>query len=227
MTGSASKPDGDTQMTALYSFDPLGGVAGIKTLDAAEAHALTAMMVPSPAADGPSQPTRSRRGSRKKRLALFVTIAAIFVAPFAARADEAANEALARRFYVEFNAGNIDAFDQFMAPDFIDHSAAPGAANGLAAVKAELRGFATAFPDMKIENVKVLAKGDYVTVVSTSKGTNTGPLMGMPASGKPAEIGSIDVWLVKDGRLAEAWHVEQLLQMMMQLGAMGGGNRPG
>ena len=76
------------------------------------------------------------------------------------------------------------------------------------------------------DNGKILAKGDYVTVVSTSKGTNTGPLMGMPATGKPAEIGSIDVWLVRDGRLAEAWHVEQLLQMMMQLGTMGNGKQP-
>lgn len=85
-----------------------------------------------------------------------------------------------------------------------------------------MRGFATAFPDLKIVNDKVIAKGDYVTVISTGTGTNTGPLMGMAPTGKPARMGAIDVWLVRDGKLAEAWHVEQLLQMMMQRGVMGG-----
>jgi steroid delta-isomerase-like uncharacterized protein len=147
-------------------------------------------------------------------------VAAVLLTPFAAHADDAANETLARRFYESINAGNIDAFDGFMAADFIDHSAVPGAPNGLPSVKAELKGFRVAFPDVRIEPEKVIVKDDYVTVISTSHGTNTGPLMGMPPTGKPVVIGSIDVWRVKDGRLAEAWHVEQLLQMMAQLGAL-------
>ena len=139
----------------------------------------------------------------------------------AALADEAANEALARRFYTEFNNHNIAAFDQFIAADLVDHSAPPGAPTGLAAVKKEMTDFATAFPDMNLHNDKVIAKGDYVTVISTAKGTNSGPMMGMAATNKPVQFGTIDVWLIKDGKLSEVWHVEQLLQMMMQLGAMG------
>ena len=155
------------------------------------------------------------------RFLLFLPLLAV---PFAtaAIADEAANEALARRFYTEVNAGNIAAFDEFVAADVIDHTAAPDAPQGVAAVKAELSGFLKAFPDMKITNEKVIAKDDFVTVISTATGTNTGPLMNMAASGKPVTIHAIDVWQVKDGKLAEVWHVEQLLQMMMQLGAMGG-----
>ena len=44
----------------------------------------------------------------------------------------------------------------------------------------------------------------------------------MAATKKPFEFHAIDIWLVKDGKLAEVWHVEELLQMMMQIGAMGG-----
>jgi hypothetical protein len=47
-----------------------------------------------------------------------------------------------------------------------------------------------------------------------------GAFLGMAPTGKPVQMGAIDVWLVRDGKLAEAWHVEQLLQMMMQIGAM-------
>lgn len=137
-----------------------------------------------------------------------------------AMADEAANEALARRFYTEVNAGNIAAFDQFIAADMVDHSAMPGAPAGLPAMKHEMEQFTAAFPDMKIQNEIVIPKGDYVTVISTAAGTNTGAMMGMPATGKPVNFGAIDVWKVKDGKLAEVWHVEQLLQMMMQIGAV-------
>jgi steroid delta-isomerase-like uncharacterized protein len=138
-----------------------------------------------------------------------------------AMADDAANEALAKRFYTEFNAGNIDAFSEFIAADVVDHSAAPGMAGGIDSLKKEMKDFKAAFPDMKLENQKVLASGDYVTVISQAAGTNTGPMMGMAATGKPVKFQAIDVWLVRDGKLAESWHVEQLLQMMTQLGAMG------
>jgi len=76
--------------------------------------------------------------------------------------------------------------------------------------------------DVKVSNDLVVVKGDYVTVVDSLKGTNDGAMMNMPASNKPYQFQAIDLWLIKDGKLAEAWHVEQLLQMMMQLGAMGG-----
>lgn len=143
--------------------------------------------------------------------------------PFAtaAMADDAANEALAKRFYTEFNNGNIDAMSDFIAADVVDHTADPGMTGGIDSLKTAMKDFKTAFPDMKLTNEKVLPSGDYVTVVSQAVGTNTGPMMGQAATGKPAKFHAIDVWLVKNNKLAEVWHVEQLLQMMTQLGAMG------
>lgn len=152
---------------------------------------------------------------------LFVAVAALAALAFTSMpvlADDAENEALARRFYTEFNARNFDALPEFVAADVVDHTAAPGAPQGLDIMTKELQGFATAFSDGKIENDLVLVSGDYVTVVSTAKGTNDGPLFEMPATNKPVEIKAIDVWLIRDGKLAEVWHVEQLFQMMGQLG---------
>jgi predicted ester cyclase len=150
----------------------------------------------------------------------------------AALADDAANEALARRFYTEFNARNFDAYDEFIAADLVDHSAPPNAPTGLAAVKEEMKGFAAGFSDMQLDNEQVFVSGDHVTVISRAHGTNDGPTMNMPATNKPVDFQTIDVWLVKDGKLSEVWHVEQLLQMMTQLGVMegsagGGAAKPG
>lgn len=150
----------------------------------------------------------------------FVALGALALAVWPALADDAANEALARRFYTEFNARNFDAFAEFIAADIVDHTGGPDMAAGVEALKKELQGFAAAFSDMKIENDLVLVSGDYVTVISTAKGTNDGAMMEMPATSKPVDFKAIDVWLVRDGKLAEVWHVEQLLQMMTQMGAM-------
>jgi steroid delta-isomerase-like uncharacterized protein len=181
--------------------------------------------------DIPAGRTNGRQSKKRREDDMKIAFRMLLVMPLlagplaaAAIADEAANEALARRFYTEFNAGNVSAFDDFIAADFIDHTpTVPDAPQGLEGVKHEIQGYLAAFPDARIVNDRVIAKDDYVTVISTLTGTNTGMLLGMAATGKPVKINAIDVWLVRDGKLAEVWHVEQLLQMMMQLGAMGGG----
>ena len=159
-------------------------------------------------------------------LARMVLVTGFAMGPFVATAlaDDAANEALARRFYSVVNARNLDALDEFVAPDFVDHSAPPGAPQGFAGLKEGLKPFLASSSDIKIANDLVIVKGDYVTVLDTAKGTNDGAMMNMPASNKPFQFQALDLWLIKDGKLAEAWHVEQLLQMMMQIGAIGGAN---
>ncbi|MGN6489804.1 MAG: ester cyclase [Devosia sp.] len=149
-----------------------------------------------------------------------LALAALALTTWPVLADDAANQALAKRFYTEFNARNFDALSEFIAPDIIDRTAAAGAPTGLESMKTEMQGFAKAFSDMKITNDMFLVSGDYVTVISTATGTNDGMMMDMPATNKPVDIKAIDVWLVRDGKLAEVWHVEQLLQMMTQMGAM-------
>lgn len=131
-----------------------------------------------------------------------------------------ANKALARRFYDGFNQGNFDAFNTFIATDFVDHNPVPGQAPGLKGLKDVMGIFRGGFPDMRVTPEDLIAEGDKVVVRSSARGTNTGAFMGIPPSGKHVEIAAIDVWRVRDGKLAEAWHIEELLQMMMQIGVV-------
>jgi predicted ester cyclase len=150
---------------------------------------------------------------------------ALFVAgPLAeaALADEAANEALARRFYAAVNARNLDSLVEFVAANFIDHDIPSDALNGLAGLKLGTKMFMDSSSDLRIANDLVIAKGDYVTVLDTVTGTNDGPLANIPATHKPFTFHAIDVWLVRDGKLAEQWHVEEQLELMMQIGAIRG-----
>jgi predicted ester cyclase len=138
-----------------------------------------------------------------------------------ATADEAANVALVRKFYQAINSRNLDALDAIVSSDFADHMADPQQPHGIDALKQSLAPFISSSSDLKFVNDPVIAKGDFVTVVDTISGTNDGEIMGMQPTNKSFEFSAIDIWRIKDGKLAEAWHVEQMLQMMMQIGAIG------
>ena len=66
-----------------------------------------------------------------------------------------------------------------------------------------------AFPDAEVVCEDALAVGtpSAGTVVGrfTYTGTFTEPMMGMPPTGKRVVMRSIDIWRVRDGRLAEHW----------------------
>jgi predicted ester cyclase len=59
-----------------------------------------------------------------------------------------------------------------------------------------------------------------VVVRWKNAGKDVGGFMGIPATGKDFSIAGIDIHLVRDGKLAEHWHVVDLLSQMQQLGLM-------
>lgn len=52
------------------------------------------------------------------------------------------------------------------------------------------------------------------------RGTQTGELMGIPASGHAVEMRSIDIWRVQDGMFVEHWDELNLLEVFQQVGAL-------
>ncbi|MCQ4120002.1 ester cyclase [Rhodococcus tibetensis] len=62
--------------------------------------------------------------------------------------------------------------------------------------------------------------GDRVVGRFTYCGSQTGEFMGIPASGNPVEMRSIDIWRVKDAVFVEHWDELNLLQMFQQMGAL-------
>jgi hypothetical protein len=61
--------------------------------------------------------------------------------------------------------------------------------------------------------------GRFISDVVTS-GTQTGPFMGAPASGRRAEWLGIGIYRVVGGRITEAWFGEDILGMLLQLDAV-------
>jgi hypothetical protein len=78
----------------------------------------------------------------------------------------------------------------------------------------------TGFPDFSVTNEEVIASGDKVVVRSTARGTHTGTFVGIPPTGKQVAFAAIDIHRVVDGQIAEIWHVEELLSLLIQIGVV-------
>ena len=80
--------------------------------------------------------------------------------------------------------------------------------------------FFTALPDLTATMEDLVISGDRVVGRFTYRGTHTSAFMGIPASGNPVEMRSIDIWRVEDGMFVEHWDELNLLEVFQQVGAL-------
>lgn len=80
------------------------------------------------------------------------------------------------------------------------------------------KSFTTAFPDAKFEIGKAVAIGDYAIVESTLKATHKGQLGQIPATKRPVSLHLVDIFKIKDGKVARAWTYQNSLELQHQLG---------
>ena len=127
--------------------------------------------------------------------------------------------ATARRLYELINAGDIDAFADLLADDFIEHEVTPGLAPTKDGVTSFFRMQLAAFPDLRMTVEDIVADGNKVVARVRYTGTQSGAFMGMPATDKSADVQLIDIFrFAEDGRVGEHWGVIDLMGMMQQLG---------
>ena len=82
--------------------------------------------------------------------------------------------------------------------------------------------YRAAFPDFQFTTNHILAEGDWVCARFTFKGTNKGPMMGSPATGKSVSVDGYDLIRITDGKMVEHYGVFDYAGMLTQLGMMPG-----
>jgi predicted ester cyclase len=129
-------------------------------------------------------------------------------------------ESVARRLIEEgFNAGNLDVCDELTAPDLVEHqSFGPNHAAGANGVRAVIASLHRAYSDFHLEIEDVTVAGDTVWLRMRGSGTNDGPFMGNPPTGRSMEVDVFDVIRVVDGRMVEHWGCPDRLGALLQLG---------
>ena len=125
---------------------------------------------------------------------------------------------LAETYLAMLNTHEPDLVDRFVAGDYRNHNAFVG--DGREANRQFWTAFFTALPDLSATMEDLVISGDRVVGRFVYRGTHTGELMGIPASGNPVEMRSIDIWRTEDGMFAEHWDELNLLEMFQQMGAL-------
>lgn len=125
-----------------------------------------------------------------------------------------------RPFYDAFASGDTDSLDTCFAPDWRDNTLPPGRVPGLPGLKQAIQFLRAIVPDLSAAQDDVRVDQDVVTVRITFRGTNTGGWPGVAPTGSPVEFLAFDMHRVKDGRIAESWHLEDNLALMIQLGVV-------
>ena len=128
------------------------------------------------------------------------------------------NKQLVRRFIDEIhNQMNLEAMDQFVAPNMADHS---GRVSTIEGAKQVMRLFASAFPDWFATIEDFIAEGDKVVMRGVASGTHRGVFMGIPPTGKRVTVPGIHIWRIRDGKIVENRQEVDNLGLLRQLGAI-------
>ncbi|MHA3701194.1 ester cyclase [Jatrophihabitans sp. YIM 134969] len=127
-------------------------------------------------------------------------------------------EELASTYLAMLNTHDADLVDRFVAVDYVNHN--PFVAPGREGNRVFWTAFFAALPDLTATQGDLVVAGDRVVGRYVYRGTHTGDLMGIPATGRPVEMRSIDIWRVADDMFVEHWDELNLLQVFQQIGVI-------
>lgn len=133
------------------------------------------------------------------------------------------NKAIARRAYEKlFSEGQYALADELYASTHVNYFPGnpPGLPAGVEGLKQLIGLYRSAFPDLHFTIEDQIAEGDKVVTRTTTTGTNTQPLMGMPATGKSAVVTGIQIDRIVDGKIVETWGNFDQLGLLQQLGVI-------
>jgi predicted ester cyclase len=129
-------------------------------------------------------------------------------------------QALVERMFNEIiNAGNLDVADELFASDFVDHGPM-GEMRGLDAFKELVAMWRAAVPDVHCTVENFFESGDMVAWNVRVKGTHTGEMMGIPATGRSFEYITPNIGRFAGGKAVEHWADQGMFQFLTQIGVL-------
>ena len=127
------------------------------------------------------------------------------------------NKIVARRVFEELhNQGRYEAVDQVFDRNCKVHFG--NRTLGLSQAVAEGKGWKSASPDLLMNVEQVTEAGDKVTVVWSARGTHTGQGLGVKPTRRQVSMRDKTVFLIKNGKIVEAWNSEYRQELFRQLG---------
>lgn len=132
------------------------------------------------------------------------------------------NTQLTRRLLRElFERGNLDAAEELVHPDFVNHEAPPSNPQGPEGLKETVGWLRGLWGPMRFEIEDEICQRDKVVARVLLHGRNVGEFLGKPATGKEFAVEQIHIWRIEDDKVIEHWSVRDDLGQALQLGLVG------
>ena len=122
------------------------------------------------------------------------------------------------RFFREVMRGGVlDLLDELAIEDYEDHVALPGQGQGREGLKRRVARIRAAFqPRHKLH--AVIVDADRVAVHWTLSGVHSAEFLGLPPTRKPVEFDGVDMYVMREGRMAAHSNVVNLWAFYRQVG---------
>ena len=130
---------------------------------------------------------------------------------------ESANIETVRKLYDEaLNQNKPELLPALLSEDIVFHTTTEE--RGIAAYQALAERLRAAFAEMQFTIHDLIASGDRVVVRWSMDAKHSGPLGGIPATGKPIQQRANVIYRMESGKIAEGWAQMDQLGVLRQIG---------
>jgi len=129
------------------------------------------------------------------------------------------NSSLLVGLFAAGDAGDLDAFDQFLHDDVVVHAPAGLSTRGLASERESWRQARAAMPGLHHEFVDVLTTPSLEAARTVVSGTFDGTYGGLSAQGRPFKFDQAAFAHIRDGKITELWEIVDVAALAEQLGS--------
>ena len=131
------------------------------------------------------------------------------------------NKEVTRIFTKRWGEGDNAVFDELATDSFVIHVLfSEGNDVDKDVIKRATETGHIGFPDYLMEIIDMIAEDDKVLVIGKRTGTNTGEFLGIPSTGKKVTMYRMLLYRCEDGKVAEAWGLDDYLGQYQQLGVL-------
>jgi predicted ester cyclase len=133
---------------------------------------------------------------------------------------------IARRVLEElFEKGNLEAADELIHPEFVNHEAPPDNPQGREGLRETISWLHGLWGPMRADVEDMICEGDKVVARVTMHGRHVGEFLGRSPTGKEFATKQIHIWRIEDGKVIEHWSVRDDLGQALQLGLLPAGDQ--
>lgn len=117
-----------------------------------------------------------------------------------------------------WNKKQFNLAEKYYSSSYINHHPLLPEVQNLEQFKQWCTAFKNGFPDFNVVIEEIVVEGDMAVTRYTLLCTHTGEYLGIPPTGKKAEMSGMAMNRLKDGKIIETWWNGNDLGMMQQLG---------